>query len=139
MAGLYNKKFRQYRIWVGMRSRCNNPNVPIYRWYGGRGIKVCQRWDSFANFWEDMAEGYKDDLQIDRINSDGNYEPKNCRWATKKEQANNLRSNRLITINNETKTLAQWIDNSSVKSSTVKQRFYVYKWSIEKSLGLTGY
>ena len=80
-----------YRSWAGLKQRCLNPKNPSYVNYGGRGIKVCERWFSFENFLEDMGER-PEGLSIDRINNDGNYEPGNCRWATQKEQMNNRRA-----------------------------------------------
>ena len=80
--------------------------------YGGRGIKVCEEWSKNSkNFYNwAMANGYKDDLTIDRIDVNGNYEPSNCRWATYKEQANNTRRNHFVEVNGEKRTIAQWAD-----------------------------
>lgn len=78
-----------YRSWSSMKSRCLNPNNYDYKWYGGRGITVCEQWMDFKNFLADMQPSWRKGLTIDRINADGNYEPSNCRWATLKVQQRN--------------------------------------------------
>lgn len=117
------KETRLYRIWHGMKDRCLNPNSKDYQNYGGRGITIHPTWLDYNNFlnWS-LNNGYRNDLQIDREDVNGNYSPNNCRFVTSKVNANNRRSNTLITINNQTKTLAEWSDISGVSSATIKAR-----------------
>ena len=91
-----------------MKNRCINSKVTSYKNYGARGIKVCDRWLKFENFLADMGERPSDQHSIERIDNDGNYEPSNCKWATRAEQVNNKRNTRNITANGETLTLAEW-------------------------------
>ena len=116
-------KTRLYRIWHSMKSRCNYDFKGSERYYG-KGIKVCEDWEnSFESFrdWA-MDNGYTDDLTIDRIDSDGNYEPSNCRWAGKLTQDNNRSSNKKIEINGELHTIAEWSRISGVKYETIRSR-----------------
>lgn len=102
-------KKRIYSIWKNMRNRCQYQNSSSYRNYGGRGIKVCDAWQSFETFstWA-VANGYNNTLTIERIDNDGDYCPENCRWIPFREQASNRRDTKLITANGETMTVAQW-------------------------------
>lgn len=115
---------RLYRIWKGIKNRCYNKKSADYIIYGARGITVCNEWkNNFQAFYDwAMSHGYQDNLSTERIDPDGNYSPENCRWATDKEQANNRRSNRFITIGEETKTVAEWIEYSGISRATFYQR-----------------
>ena len=139
--GKNNRKHGQsnsptYSSWRAMKERCNNKNSKAYKWYGARGIKVCDRWnESFSNFIHDMGEK-KDTESLDRIDCDGNYEPSNCRWTTMKVQQNNRRNNRLVTINGKTKTIALWCDELGVSPPMVYARVE-HGWNGKDAL-LTG-
>lgn len=121
-------KTRMYRIWIGMRSRCEVSSHSSFHNYGGRGIRVCRRWHSFDSFFKDMKDGYSDSLQIDRIDNNGNYEPGNCRWATTKEQASNKRTTRLITANGTTKPLTDWASDLGLSTNALKERIDDSGW-----------
>jgi len=100
----------EYISWIGMFQRCNNPNDRGYSNYGGRGIKVCDRWfQSFENFLADMGKKPTPSHTIDRIDNDGNYTPENCRWATMQEQCRNRRNNRRITFQGKTLCIIEWL------------------------------
>lgn len=126
---------RIYKIWRGIKARCNNPNDTGYHGYGARGIKVSPKWqNSFESFYKDMKDGYEDHLVIDRIDTKGNYEPGNCRWVTQRENTRNARSNRLITIKNETKCVAEWAEVYGIKANTIITRILKYGWDEEKAV-----
>ena len=126
-------KTKFYDVWNSMIMRCTNPNSKSYKRYGERGIKVCERWRTFQNFYDDMFEDYKDGLSIDRINNDGNYEPSNCKWRSKKQQANNTRGNHLLTYKNKEYTLMEASEKFKVPYSALKRRIYK-GWSIDKAI-----
>jgi len=124
--------FRLRNIWYGVKHRTSNPEHSSFENYGARGIDLCDRWKNLETFYRDMVGSYAPGLELERIDNDKGYSPENCRWANQKVQANNRRSSRMITIGGRTMTLAQWTDQSGIKPSTVRQRFYGMKWPIEK-------
>ena len=125
---------RLHKIWLSMRERCNRRKHPYYKNYGGRGIVVCNEWDEFTAFREWAYEnGYSDELTIDRIDNNGNYEPSNCRWVTVKEQQNNKRNNRRITYQGETYTLTQLAEKIGMNKTTLKERLNM-GWSVEDAV-----
>jgi hypothetical protein len=130
-----SRSARLYRIWTGMKTRCDNPSRKAYPQYGGRGISVCSEWANSYEAFRDWAlrSGYADDLSIDRIDNNGNYEPANCRWATREQQSNNRRSNRLITANGATKTMAEWARESGIRYTIIYKRLK-HGWSEEKAV-----
>lgn len=129
------RQSRLYVIWCSVKARCYNPNYEHYSCYGSRGIAMCDEWrNDFAAFakWA-MANGYSDDLSIDRKDVNGNYEPSNCRWATQKAQNNNTRRNRYLTYNGETLTAMQWAEKVGINYSTLCTRLH-RGWTIERAL-----
>ena len=121
-----------YKIWAKMKNRCSSEKTKSYKNYGGRGIFVCERWDKFENFLEDMGER-PPSLELDRINNDGPYSPDNCRWTTRKENGRNRRTNRFLTFNGETKTIAEWAESLSMKRLTLMSRLHK-GWSVDRAL-----
>lgn len=125
---------RIYRIWGNMNNRCDNPRNPAYDNYGGRGIKVCDEWKSFENFYDwAINNGYTDNLTIDRIDVDNGYNPDNCRWVGRDVQSNNKRTNRFFTFNGETHTLKEWSDIFNVSYKTVHARIS-RGWDFERAI-----
>lgn len=129
-----DSKTRLYGIWKGMRKRCENPNSSNYHKYGERGISVCDEWQNWETFkdWA-ISNGYTNDMSIDRINNEGNYEPDNCRWATAKEQSNNRRNNRRIEYRGEQKTIAEWSEELGISQYVIEARLNL-GWSVERAL-----
>lgn len=121
----------EHQTWLHMRARCENPNDCDYADYGGRGIRVCDRWKSFSNFYADMGPR-PDGFEIDRISNDGNYEPNNCRWANRFTQMQNTRLTRHLTLNGKTLCLAQWSRELGISTATLSQR--LQKWTLERAL-----
>jgi len=112
---------KTYRAWEHMIGRCYRPNTPSYPRYGGRGITVCDSWRSFPNFLADMGEAPAG-LEIDRINNDGNYEPGNCRWSTRKQQLANTGRSRAIVLNGHKTIMAEACRQIGVKPGAVYSR-----------------
>lgn len=130
--GMANRS-AEYFIWKGMRERCNTKSHSSYARYGGRGIRVCERWNSFEAFLSDMGPRPSSDYSIERNDNNGHYEPGNCRWATAIEQANNTRNSRRITAFGKTQTLARWSLDTGINKSTIALRIQT-GWSIEDAL-----
>ena len=133
---------RLYWVWSGMKSRCYNPKDIGFSRYGGRGIVVCNEWQYFGRFLDDMKKTYKPDLTLDRIDNNGNYNKKNCRWATRKEQAQNTRNVEKalrITFNGITQTIKGWSKQAGIKRTTLRMRVMEYNWPIEKALTKGGH
>ena len=119
----FGTKSRTYKTWVHMLARCKNKKTKEYKNYGDRGITVCQRWESFEYFLEDM--GVRPALTtLDRVDVNGNYEPDNCRWATKTEQNQNTRTTLHLTINGERKLIVEWAKIYGIDARKIRTRMW---------------
>ncbi len=127
------RKGPEYRTWMAMRRRCHSPNDTYYADYGGRGITVCERWNSFANFLADIGPKPSPKHTIDRIDNDGNYEPGNCRWATPAEQARNTRKNRILAYGGMTMCVSEWAERLSIRPNLIHDRLKL-GWTTEAAL-----
>ena len=126
-------KSRTHRTWSSMIERCRNPNSTGYGHYGGRGITVCERWQSFENFLADMGER-PEGTSLDRFpNKHGNYQPGNTRWASHSEQARNTARNRMITFGGQTRCLTEWAENIGIDPHTLRDRLR-HGWPIAEAL-----
>lgn len=128
------RRTAEYIVWKSMNQRCYDPGNKKYSNYGGRGITVCDRWRSdYAAFLADMGRMPSRKHSIDRKNNDGNYEPDNCRWATKTEQGRNQRTNRLLTINGETRCVRDWEEVAGFPKGMIQTRLHL-GWQVERLL-----
>lgn len=122
----------EYKTWSSMRDRCLNPNNPMYKWYGERGIKICQRWDSYHNFLEDMGKR-PEGLSLDRRDNDGDYTPENCRWASAKQQSMNRRGIKSVTIDGIEDSVNGHCKRLGLNQSTISGRIN-RGWSVISAL-----
>jgi len=125
-------KTGSYRVWQHMKNRCRNPNHIAWHRYGGRGIRVCDRWQNFVNFYADMGDR-PSGMQIDRIDNDGNYEPSNCRWVTPRENAENRPQTRIFNVFGEQRSIVSWADKFGLPLYLIDNRLRA-GWTIERAL-----
>ena len=131
----YRTITRTWRAWSEIKRRCANPHCRAWKLYGARGITVCDRWQHFEHFLIDMGEHPGSGYSIDRIDSNGNYEPSNCRWATSTQQSRNRRNNRLLTVGDTTKLLCEWVESTGISLGTLRSRLR-YGWTPEEVVSL---
>ena len=127
--GLFHDNQKLFNLWQTMKSRCENPNREKYKDYGERGIRVCNEWKDASNFvlWA-LENGYKDGLQLDRIDNNGNYCPENCRFVTPKENSRNRRNTKFLVVNNEKRCVAEWSEITGISAYTI------YWWIKKKGM-----
>lgn len=129
-------KSRLYLEWAGIKSRCFYSGAKKYKYYGGRGIKVCDEWAKSFETFKDWAlkNGYNDSLTIERIDVNGDYCPENCKWITRKEQSNNTRRNVVITYNGKTQTLLEWVEELGLDYKRTHNRLFKLGWTFERAI-----
>ncbi len=126
----------EYKAWGSLRHRCSNPNARNYYLYGGRGIRVCDRWASFENFLADMGPRPSSGHSIDRLDVNGNYEPGNCAWRTCSQQQRNKRNSLFITHNGETLHVREWAERTGIHTDTLRCRILKLKWSTDRAFSM---
>lgn len=122
-----------FRIWQGIRTRCENPRSKSFRRYGGRGIRLCEQWHDVTAFAADMGER-PPGMSVERIDNDGNYSPENCRWATRREQQNNIRTNTKLTYRGARRTVAEWSRELEIPAYLIYAR-YKRGWRTDEIFG----
>ncbi len=121
----------EHIAWLNMKARCSNPSRPDYERYGGRDIKVCDRWlKSFENFYKDMGPRPSKGMSLDRINNNGNYEPENCKWSDAVDQTNNMRNNLFLTFQGVTLSVSDWSWRTGLN-------YYTIRWRMSKGWSIT--
>lgn len=123
-----------YGRWRQMMSRCYSPDDPAYPDYGGRGIKVCERWRDLAIFVEELPQGYFPGAEMDRIDNDGDYEPGNIRWVTRQQNTDNRRSGHRLTYKRRTQSLTKWAEETGINLGTLWTRVNEFGWSAKDAL-----
>lgn len=123
----------EYRSWESMKARCRNPNYSNYKYYGGRGISYCKEWEVFQNFLDSMGKRPSKQHSLERINNNGNYEPSNCKWASKCEQMLNRSNAIYLTLNGVTMPIREWASKLGIPLKVLKSR-RGEKWSDERIL-----
>jgi hypothetical protein len=134
-SGKSSKRTKAYSIWTNMKSRCSNDKLPIYKYYGGRGITYCKSWEKFEIFLQDMGEPMPN-MTLERIDVNGNYEPSNCKWASMMDQAKNKSNNMFLDLGHEKIHLMEASRRYPVKMQTIWSRIKISGWTDRQAVGL---
>lgn len=125
----------EYHAWHGMRQRCLDKNHPGFKHWGGRGVKICDRWNEFKNFYADVGERPTPKHSLDRFpDPNGNYEPSNVRWATQKEQQRNRRRHRMVAYKGQSKCVGAWAEEAGLTVCQLWTRLFTHKWPVERAM-----